>query len=409
MKKENKKDYLRRILNIKCGNPGYEEMDTLIREYNKFIRTLNFNGYRDGEEEKIFLYFHSHNITVSSIIAKGKGKEKLQTEMREILAKAVGYYKDVLYPEYYEKARMQSPKDFQIEMWDRERIDSVVGNISNIDCFLHDLDQQWNEFTNYLYKTIDLVFNGDYSIKDGPVFLKTDCFEEMVQAEMDYYSSQVHQYSQSLDDSNSIYYVGKNHNPYKNLYLYYLRSYIKNFYVTDIPRVEVGKFYELIHLKPVEEKEFYGLSDIAKIYSEMTGCKYDRAYGKIKQQFRKSQFMQEYKKDGKYCFKQPELPLATYVYYSKKNHNEPEFEKPFGNYDALMQYVYAPLLRANIHNEYSRLNAYNQFYDFITKEFSNALSRTDDAYITTFLETLLQCPMHLFFRCSGLDVNSIIG
>lgn len=409
MKKEDKKDYLRRILNIRRGDPGYEEMDTYLREYNKFIHTLNYKGFRDGEEETIFLYFHNHQITVSSIVAKSKGKEKLQAEMRQVLAKAVDYYKKVLYPEYYERAKKQSPKDFQIEMWDRERTDSVVGAVASIDSFISTLDQQWSEFTDYLYRTIDLVFSGDYSVENGPTFLKIDYFEEMVQEEMDYYKSRVCQYSQSLDDTDCVYYTGKNKNPYKNLYLYCLRSYIKNFYIVDVPRVELGKFYELENLKCIEEKEFYGLTDIARIYSEMARCEYGKAYGKIKLQFRKSQFMQQYKKEGTYYFENPELPLATYVYYSKKNHKEPEFEKLFGQYDPLMQYVYTPLLRANMRSESSRLNAYNLFYDFVKKEFSNALYRTDDAYITVILETLLQCPMRLFYRCSGLPVNSVLG
>lgn len=409
MKKENKKDYLRRILKVHPGDPRYVEMDTCLREYNKFNNTLNFNGFRGGEEEKVFLYLYEHQLTVASIVAKNKGKEKLLDELRTILSKAVNYYKDVLYPEYHEQAKNLSPKSYQIEMWDKERINSIVGPLANVDDFVDSLDKRWDEFTNYLYKTIDLVFSREYSGENRPGFLKKGCFEDKVNDEIDYYVRQVRQYSQSFEDPEQVYYIGKNDNPYKNLYLYCLRSYIKNFYIINIPRVEDGKFYDLVHFTGIEAKTVYGLSDIAEMYSKMANCEYNKAYGKIKQQFRKSKFMQQYKNDGKYEFPCPELPLATYVYYSKKNHKEPDFEKLFRNYDPLMVYVYAPLLRANMEGETSKLNSYNMFYDFILNEFSNALNRTDDAYITTFLEILLQCPVRLFYRCCGLDVDSVVG
>ena len=409
MKKEDKKEYLRKLLGVKKDDSGYAEMDTFIREYNKFMNTLNYNGYREGEEEKIFLYFHKNGLTVTSIVAKKKGKDILLQELHQILNRAYEYYETVLFPQYYEKARKQSSKDFEIELSDKARINSIVGPLSDINEFLAELDKRWDDFTNFLYRTINLVFSGDYSGDNSPRFMKTDTFADMVQEEVAYYERVEKSYSQSYGDHSGFYYSGKNDNPYKNLYLYCLCSYIRNYYVMNIPQITLGEFYELTNLGIPEHKDSYSLSDIARIYCSMSNCNYDKAYGKIKQQFRKSEFMQNYKRDGQYQFHNVELPLATYVYYSKKNHVEPACEKLFCNYNPLIEYVYAPLLRANIYEETIKLEAYNKFYDFVTTEFKQILKKTDDAYIDTFLELLLQCPMRLYYRCSGLEVDNVVG
>ena len=408
-KQEDKKVYLRKLLEISKDNPGYAEMDTYIKDYNKFMRILNYGFVRGGEEEKIYLYFYKNQLSVSGIVAKQKGKETLLKELHTILDKSFEYYETVLFPQYYEHIRIQSPKNQQIELSDKARINSIVGPLADLDAFLRELDNRWNEFSNFLYKSIDLVFSGDYSGENRPEFMMTDMFDKMVEEEISFYESREKEYSQSYYDESDFYYIGKNNNPYKNLYLYCLCSYIRNFYVMDIPKVTLGRFYELTNLQIPEQKSSYSLSDIANIYCSMSDCPYSKAYGKIKQQFRKSEFMQEHKKEGQYDFRNFELPLATYVYYSRKNHFEPTFEKLFDNYDPLMEYVYAPLLRSNIYGETINLNAYNRFYDFITKEFKRILKKTDDAYIDIFLKLLLQCPMRLFYRCSGLDVNTVIG
>lgn len=407
--KELKRDYLRRILNINRDDAGYYDMDTCMKEYNKFMRTLNYCDTRGGEEEKIFVYFYKHGLTVSNIVAKQKGKECLIRELKEVLDKALEYYEKYLFIQYYDEAIKKSPKDFLIQINDKARVNSVVGAIADVDEFLISLDAQWSEFNRYLYDTIHLALSGAYSKEKGPNCLKIDDFDLMVKEEVEYYCDIVKTYSKSLADTSGTYYTGKNDNPYKNLYVYCLNAYIKNFYVIDIPNVILGKFFELENFQDIELTNIYGLSDIARNYANMTNGDYKKSYGKIKQQFRKSKFMQEYKKDGKYKFNEISIPLATYVYYSRKNHIEPEFNNLFMRCDPVIVKVYAPILYSLINGENKKILAYNSFQDFITKEFKDILNRVDDAYLNTFIEILLQCPMRLYYRCMGMDVNSVCG
>ena len=66
--KENKKEYLRRILNVTRDDAWYSEMDTFMREYNNFIKAFNFEEIRGGEIEKIFVDFHNKGMTPAKLV-----------------------------------------------------------------------------------------------------------------------------------------------------------------------------------------------------------------------------------------------------------------------------------------------------------------------------------------------------
>lgn len=161
-------------------------------------------------------------------------------------------------------------------------------------------------------------------------------------------------------------------------------------------------------IKP-EQKEKYTLKDVAKAYAMMSKETLDKSYEKIKQQFRKSPFMQELKKGRTYEFDCIEIPLATYIYYSKKNHVEPKFSKPFDTYDKFIVHFYAPLLRANMYGEYDKLRAFNRYADFINNEFRKFTGTVNDAYLDTWLEELFLSSLHLKGRCiRGVNIESVI-
>lgn len=402
---ENKKEYLRRILKVTRDDAGYADMNTFEKEYNNFISAFNFDEIRDGEIEKIFVDFHSKGITPAKLVELQKGKEELEKQLFYYSEKAKNYYKNEIRDKRYKEiCRTNFPKDAMIELMDLERNHSLTGGLSNLRNFLSEVNKHWCTFMNELYTTVDLIFSGRY--EDGPV--RNNEFDKIVEEEIAYYNKKIKGYEESFGQPD-VYYVGKNDNPYKNIFLYCLNAYIRNFYPIDIITMKPGQVDKLTKMIKPELKDKYTLEDVARAYSNMSGETYEKAYGKIKQQFRKSPFMQEMKNGRSYEFDCLEIPLATYIYYSKKNHIEPEFSKPFDTYDRFIAHFFAPLLRANMYGEYKNLRAFNHYAEFVNSEFKKLTNTVNDAYIDTWTEELFLTSLHLHYRCfKGFSVENVI-
>lgn len=401
---ETKKEYIIRILNITRDYAWYSEVDTFMREYNNFIKAFNFDEIRGGEIEKIFIDFHNKGITPAKLVELKQGKKNLEKQLLFYGRKAKQYFKKEIKKKYYnEIVKTRPPKEAIIELMDLERIHSLTGNLSDASSFLEKLDKLFKDFMNELYNTVDLIFSGKYEVDS----IKTDEFNKVVDEEITFYQKRVSNYEKSFEQS-EIYYVGKNDNPYKNIFLYCMNSYIRNFYPIDIVTMQPGIVGKLNLMIIPEKKEQYGLKDVAKAYSDMSGETYDKAYEKMKKQFRKSLFMQKHKKGRYYQFDCIEIPLATYIYYSKKNHIEPKYFSPFEEYDKFIDHYYAPLLRANMCKEYMKLKTFNKYVDFVKVEFKKLTKTVNDAYLDTLLEELLQTSLHLKYRCMGcFDLDGI--
>jgi len=412
-RKESKKEYLRRILNVKRGDPGYEEMDTVIREFNTFMRILNYKKCEGTPAEDIFVDMHNKGLTVSSLVAKGRKLEDIIQEMEDILKKAYSFYDSVLEPRYKKIAfsSCHSISDIDVELCDRRRINSVVGRYSNPKEFLKRFDKQWKESNGYLAGTIHLVFSGEYD-KKRPQLLRYNEFDKVVDEEIGFFKRHKDQYNKVDDEHKDFYYYGDNDNPYKNLYLYYLNAYMKQYYKFDLPDVTLNRFYSLKQFDGVSDKitlnKVYSLRDIAELHSMMSGLPGNKIYENMKKKFRKLKFIMPNKDTGKYTFTDAALPLATYEYYKKKNHVEIDHGIPFWSYDPLMVYVYAPILRAMIFRKEKELEAYIRYRKFIISEYEGLLSRVDDGFQSTFLDMLLESPMRLKYRYMGLDVTRLV-
>lgn len=400
---ETKKEYLRRILKVTKDDAGYSEMNTFMKEYNNFIKAFNFDEIRNGEINRIFVDFHSKGITPANLVALKKGKSKLEEQLLYYSQKAKEYFETDIKGKYYKEiCETNRAKEIYIALMDLERNHSLTGSLKNLDEFLHNLDEQWNNFINNLYKVVDLVFSGRYEKKN----VKSNEFKKAVEDEISYYRSQIKRYEKSFEEP-ELYYVGKNENPYKNIFLYCLNSYIRNFYPIDIMTMQPGHEGKLsIMIKP-EQKEKYTLEDVAKAYVDMSGETYEKAYGKIKQQFKKSPFMQKKKNGRFYEFDCIEIPLATYIYYSKKNHSEPSFSEPFNVYDKFITHFYAPLLRANMYGEYEGLQAFNKYAEFVNAEFRKLTNIVNDAYLVTWLEELFLTSLRIQYRCLKYPIDDL--
>lgn len=392
---ETKKEYLRRILKVTKDDVGYSEMDTFMKEYNNFIKAFNFDEIRDGEIERIFVDFHSKGITPANLVALKKGKSGLEEQLFYYSQKAKEYFEtDIKGKRYKEICKTNRAKDIDIVLTDLERNHSLTGSLKDLDEFLHNLDAQWNNFINNLYAVVDLIFSGRY--ENRPV--KSNEFNQVVEDEISYYRGKVKEYEKTFKEP-EFYYTGKNDNPYKNIFLYCLNSYIRNFYSIDIITMQPGHEGKLTMAGKPEQKEKYTLEDVAKAYATMSGETYEKVYGKIKQQFKKSPFMQKKKNGRFYEFDCIEIPLATYIYYSKKNHSEPDFSEAFNAYDKFITHFYAPLLRANMYGEYEGLRAFNKYAEFVNAEFKKLTNIVNDAYLVTWLEELFLTSFRLRFRC----------
>lgn len=401
---ENKKEYLRRILGVTKDDSGYSEMDTFMREYNNFISSFNFDEIRGGEIEKIFVDFHKKGITPAKLVELQKGRKELEKQLFHYSNKAKEYYNKEIRDKYYKEiCRTRYPKEAMIELNDLEVNHSLTGGLSDLKNFLTEVDEHWNTFMNELYTTVDLIFSGRY--EDGIV--RNDEFDKIVEEEITFYSNRIKEYEKSFEQP-EIYYIGKNDNPYKNIFVYCLNSYIRNFYPIDIITMQPGNVDKLTKMIPPEKKEKYTLGDVAKAYSDMSGEDYSKVYDRIKKQFGKSLFMQEEKNGKSYEFSCIEIPLATYIYYSKKNHKEPEFSKPFDVYDRFIVHFYAPLLRANIYGNHSNLIAFNRYAEFVNEEFRKLTNTVNDAYVDTWIEELFLTSLHLHYRCiKGFPLESV--
>lgn len=412
-RKENKKEYLRRILGIKRGDPGYEEMDTITKEFNKFMRTLNYKKCEGTPAEKIFIDMHKKGITVASLVAKGRNREDIIREMEDTLRKANEYYDSVLEPQYKEIAfsSCHSLSDVDVELCDRRRINNVVGQYCNPRAFLNDFDMRWKKANRYLSETIHLVFSGVYDKKTSELS-KDIGFDDAVEEEINDFNNHKDQYNNIDEERKNFYYYGDNDNPYKNLYLHYLNAYMKQYYVFDLPDVKVDEFYSLKCFEGISDKivadKTYTLRDVADLHSLMSGLPTNRIYENMKKKFTKLKFIMPDKETGKYAFSDVTLPLATYEYYKQKNHVEIDHGIPFWNFDPLMVYVYAPILRAIIEGRKKDLEAYIRYRKFMISEYNNLLSKIDDGFQSTFLDMLLGSPLRLNCRYVGMDITRIV-
>lgn len=390
---ESKKEYLRRILNVKRDDPGYADMNTFEKEYNNFIRAFNFNEIRGGEIEKIFVNFHLNGTTPAKLVELKKGKNKLKKQLLYYNDKAKEYYKNEIEKKRYAQiCERNSAKNIQIELMDLKRNHSLIDDLSDIETFLSKLDKYRDDFIGKLYDIIDLIFRRQNEVA------KIDEFPKIVKEVIDSYTYRIKRYEKSFNKPKE-YYTGKNDNPYKNIFLYCLNSYIRSFYSINVITMEPGKIGKLTTMIKPDLKDKYTLKDVASIYSKMSGETYEKSYNKIKKQFQKSEFMKKMKRGRSYEFPCLEVPLATYIYYSKKNHTEPKILSSYDTYDKFIVHYLAPLLRANMYGEHENLLAFNHYIMFVNSEIKKLTSIVNDAYLDTWLKELFWTSDFLYHKC----------
>ncbi|MBU3214797.1 hypothetical protein LL033_08235 [Clostridium estertheticum] len=396
-----KKEHLRKILKIVRENPSFAEMNTEIKSYNKFIKELKVDAF-NKEADEIFKKFFSEGVTLKSMTAKSRGKEYLESKLMEFGKMQEDYYKKIMYPPFIKEVRkMYRSSDADIIKNEHEYKHSVIladddTNIFNLDNFLLNYKEGWAEFNGDINRTLQLVFN-DYYKKDNFNILNISQFEKIIEEAIQEYL---------IIKANHQDYKGEvqNENPYCNLYMYCRNAYVLNYFELALPDDSLFKECKNFNI-PIRKKEFYSLRDIANNYAvliNINDSEVGKAYDRIKKNFHRSRYIQRFKPDKEYSFRNLSTPLAYYIYYRKKNHNANMDTDCFGN-NYIIEGRVAPILNAKINCESQKLKAVYKYLGFIQEEFKGIFSTLNNRYQKKMINFLKETIVNLFYRSAGLE------
>lgn len=95
-RKENKQEYLRRILKIKEDSIYYIDVNWIEKKLDRFLKTLNYQRdykkIQGTEVEEIFVKLYEKNLGLNDIITKEKGREQAKEYLEKVRDKAEECY-----------------------------------------------------------------------------------------------------------------------------------------------------------------------------------------------------------------------------------------------------------------------------------------------------------------------------
>lgn len=234
-KKESLKSHLINLLEIdenSISKESLEFLNTEIKRYRKFLQELKVQE-RDPEADKIYKALVGDDRTIVNLLAKKRGETVILNEMHRVYKAQYDYYQNKLKSTYKENAMKNSRSigDAMIELQEQEYKNIISGYTDNVynnkyywDNYLQELDERWLEFVGYIDKILNMFFSSYYENEKKPnILLNAPTLGEAIGKEQQYYNRIKENYSSCRDDE-------KNDNPYKNLYMYYRNSYIRDFY-----------------------------------------------------------------------------------------------------------------------------------------------------------------------------------
>lgn len=291
------KTYLTKILmkdnmtyySVLKTNP--ESINSFRKEYLRFLEALNLKDDRNTEVERFFRFLQKNNLTISKLVAKNQGQEYLFSQLKYALELEDTYYNKRLLPSFQEYVLENiKPDEQEIELNDFKRINGLCGILTDLNNFMSFFIKQWNQFIEYLYETIEQVCNNICVRVPFPAAVNKEK-EYLKKFRENYYNVEYPK----------LHYDGTNNNPYKNLFIYCLISYLDDFYLSKFPEVSDKTFledyylcvdsdinegldlrsYELSDIPNFSDKEFpdltplrnvtpkntYTLKDVAEVYA----------------------------------------------------------------------------------------------------------------------------------------------
>lgn len=437
-KNEPLKEYLMRLLNendskyYSCLDAEPNTLYTFRKELLTFRKRLNYQNAQDKETEQLFLFLHNNDLTISKLVAKKQGKEYLFSQLKYALELEDTYYRNYLLPLYENNVlENYAPDEIPTALHNFKKINGLTGYVADLEMFVNYFLKQWKQFVEYLFKTINQVCNN--------ICVKVS-FSEAVRTEIAFLTS--HRKNFFKDYDSDMYYDGTNDNPYKNLYIYCLISYLDDFYLSTFPDISQKTFLEDYYLsadsdineglylndyqlkdipdfsgkdfpnvtllRNVVSKKVYTLKDVAEVYAEFLNADSRKVYKRLEKYFSCTGIFKPSSESGEYEFDDVILPIAAHMYYKIKNRKYDSENKELLSDNQVFEHIYYPLFKAKVFGHDEIVEAYSQYRTFIINEFKEVIKSVNDDYLTTFINDVVgKSAMRLSMCIMGISEDLI--
>lgn len=434
-KKEPLKEYLKKLLKENDSHyygaikSASDAIFSFQKEYNTFIKTLNYKNNRDKEVERFFLFLHNNGLTISKLVAKKQGQEYLFSQLKYALELEDTYYNKRLLPSFQEYVLENiKPDEQEIEFNDFKQINGLCGILTDLNNFMSFFIKQWNQFIEYLYEAIEQVCNNICVRVPFPI---------AVNKEKEYLKKFRENYNV---EHSELHYDGTSNNPYKNLFIYCLISYLDDFYLSKFPEISDKTFledyylcvdsdinegldlrrYELSDIPDFSDKEFpnltplrnvtpkniYTLKDVAEVYAAVWDDNKKKIYKRLEKYFSDTGIFKPSEKSGEYEFDDVIYPIAAHMYFKKKNRTYAPDDRSLLSDNQVFEHVYYPLFKAKVFGHDELIKAYTEYRLIILDEFKKILKNVNDDYLETLINMIIgKSSMRLSMRIMGIEYD----
>lgn len=432
--KEPLKTYLTNIL-MKDNKSYYDALKTIPesinsfrKEYLRFLEALNLKNDRNTEVERFFRFLQKNNLTISKLVAKNQGQEYLFSQLKYALELEDTYYNKYLLPRFKDYiCEKIKPDEQEIRLYDFERINGLSGVLTDLNNFMSFFVRQWNQYIEYLYKTIEQVCNNICGRVPYPVAVNKEK-EYLKKFRENYYNA----------EHPELFYDGTNINLYKNLFIYCLISYLDDFYLSKFPEVSDKTFLEdyylcvdsdinegldlrsyelsdipdfsdrvfpdLTPLRNVTQKNTYTLKDVAEVYAAVMNDNKEKVYKRLEKYFSDTGIFKLSEESGEYEFKDVIYPIAAHMFFKKKNRTYAPDDRSLLSDNQVFEHLYYPLFKAKVLGQENVIDAYSEYQKCILEEFKGALKRGDDSYLIELINVVIgKSSMRLSMRIMGIE------
>ncbi|SDP35933.1 hypothetical protein [Clostridium gasigenes] len=381
-----KKIYLTELLSIDKNSVNYEsDVNKHMKYYKKISCEVKLESFT-READIIYKWLYDSNRYLSEIVAKGRKIEEIEEDLKIIFNEQKDYYNNFIKKAIYEKAMREchSISDVQIVISEGEYENSI-----NTENFIYNINEKLfhvEEFTN----KIIMLFSQKVLGKLNSISTNIDKFEVMIEEAIHNYEEVKKNYSNMKEQ--------RQLNPYLNLYMYIMGYLLKRKY-----SIEKLESYIQINNIIVEQKKTYGIED-AVLYLLKLDIKY-KDYKKVKQNmykcFENIEAMKKFKKSNMYVFPYLSIPVAYYLYFSRKN-----IDYTMININKAESRV-EPIIRCCMYGKYKEMNTLYKLLNYIQVEVDGIFNSINHRYEESMLGFLSEILVNAYYRTFGIDEDIV--
>ncbi|MEW4425918.1 hypothetical protein AB1I68_00325 [Paenibacillus pabuli] len=404
------KDRLTSLLGLNKDEIAYNsDLDVYIKRLRKIRETLTISDSK--QIELILKWLHTKEMTLKTLTAKNRDKDRFEADLNEVLKIQEAYYEAEIYPYAYESAckSSHSHSDVHIHMDENRYRYSVPlmaesQHLWDKDMVLNVIEEKKSELNQYINQTLRLVFVHYFEASNDEILNVKD-FDEIVLEAINKYKK-VKENKKASDTQQQL-------NPYLRLYHFMRTAYVNNYYELQLP----GKSY-FTEFKTdkvtVDVKSIYGLNDVAVVLAKLLTGSNDpsskeikKSYERLKKCFQEYTPIQSYKdKQDNYAFTEIATPLSHYLFLRKKSKKNLKVTGYCGVSDVIL-YRIQPILQSIINGEEDRLKTAFEYIDFIRTEFKDIVESADHRYQVTMLNFWFESIVNIFYRTMGLKSKQV--